>query len=127
MSPARLEKLESSLRTVLAYTEAYNRLDVPGMLQHLGDDCIFEEPDPSPDGRRLQGKEALAVFLQDQLTRLPQVHLTIEEAFGMGLHCVLLWQREWQESPSVKVHLRGVDIFLVKEGLIQHKYSYIKG
>jgi len=127
MSPARMEKLESALRTVLAYNEAYNRQDVPGMLQHLSEDCIFDEPDPPPQGRRLQGQEALVIFIQDHFARYPQAHLHIEEAYGMGLHCVLRWQREWQDAAGVKQHLRGVDIFKFKDGLICEKFSYVKG
>ena len=42
MSPARLAKLETAMRTVLAFNEALNRHDVDGMMLLMTDDCVFE-------------------------------------------------------------------------------------
>jgi hypothetical protein len=45
----------------------------------------------------------------------------------MGLRCVMLWRYDWIDAAGEKGHVRGVDIFLVKNGLITEKRSYVKG
>jgi hypothetical protein len=37
MSPIRMSKLEAAMRVVLAFNEAFNRHDVPGMMQLMSD------------------------------------------------------------------------------------------
>ena len=46
MSPIRMSKLESAVRVVLEFNEAFNRHDVAGMMQLMSDDCVFEETFP---------------------------------------------------------------------------------
>ena len=57
----------------------------------------------------------------------PSAHMEIENIFGLGIRCVLQWRYEWTNSAGDKAHLRGIDIFQVKEGLISEQLSYIKG
>jgi len=59
MSPARMEKLESGLRTALVHIKAYDRQDVPGVLLPLSEDCVFEEPDSTQERRCLHGSEMI--------------------------------------------------------------------
>ena len=50
MSPIEMSKLETSIRTVLAFHEARNRVDQAGMLALLNEDCSLECPGPAPEG-----------------------------------------------------------------------------
>jgi len=128
MSPIRMSKLEGALRTVLEFNEAFNRHDVAGMMKLMSEDCIFENTDPAPDGTTYSGKTAVTQFWQDFFRESPQAHIEIEEAFGLGLNrCVMRWKYSWGDSANNKGHVRGVDIFEVKEGLISQKLSYVKG
>ena len=127
MSPTRLSKLESSMRTVLAFNEAFNRHDIEGMMQLMSDDCVFENTAPAPEGTVYKGKEAVTQFWQDFFRNSPQAHIEIEEIFGLGLRCIMRWRYEWVDAAGGKGHVRGVDVFQVKDGLIQEKLSYIKG
>jgi predicted SnoaL-like aldol condensation-catalyzing enzyme len=122
MSPIRMEKIESSMRVVLKFNEAFNRHDVSGMMQLMSDDCVFENTDPAPDGTVYSGKEGVTRFWQDFFRESPQAHIDIEEIFGMGYHCIMRWKYSWGEG-----HVRGVDIFKVVDGLISEKLSYVKG
>ena len=65
MSPIRMEKIETALRVVLDFNDAFNRHDVGGMMQLMSDDCVFENTDPAPDGTVYAGKEAVTRFWQD--------------------------------------------------------------
>ena len=56
MSPTRMSRLESAMRVVLAFHEAFNRHDVAGMMALVSDDCVFENPEPTPAGAVYAGK-----------------------------------------------------------------------
>lgn len=122
MSPIRMEKVESGMRTVLEFNEAFNRHDVTGMMKLMSENCIFENTSPAPDGTVYKGKDAVAEFWEDFFRNSPQAHIEIEEIFGAGNRCIMRWKYEWGNG-----HVRGVDIFKVEEGLISEKFSYVKG
>jgi len=127
MSPTRLSRLESAVRTVLAFNEAFNQHDVSAMLQLMSDDCVFENTVPAPDGTLYAGKESLAQFWRDFFSASPQARIHIEEIFGLGYRCIMRWRYEWETEMGEKGHVRGVDIFQVRDGLICEKLSYVKG
>jgi predicted SnoaL-like aldol condensation-catalyzing enzyme len=122
MSPARMSKVEAGIRMVIQFNEAFNRHDVAGMMQLMTDDCLFENTDPAPDGTVYKGKKAVTQFWQEFFRDSPNAHIDIEEIFGMGLRCVMRWRYEWGEG-----HVRGVDVYRLKDGLIGEKLSYVKG
>ncbi|HNK62822.1 MAG TPA: nuclear transport factor 2 family protein [Anaerolineales bacterium] len=124
MSPAKMSKVESAARLVLEFNEAFNRHDVPGMMRLMSEDCIFENTWPAPDGTAYTGKEAVTRFWEDFFRESPQAHIDIEEVFGFGNRCIMRWKYSWGDAAG---HVRGVDIFQVREGLIYEKLSYVKG
>lgn len=127
MSPTLLSRLESAMRIVLEFNEAFNRHDITGMMRLMSDDCVFENTDPAPDGAVYSGKEAVTRFWQDFFRESPQAHVEIEEIFGLGNRCIMRWKYDWVDAAGEKGHVRGVDIFQVKEGFICEKLSYVKG
>jgi len=127
MSPARMSKIESAMRIVLEFNEAFNRHDVAGMMKLMSEDCVFENTDPAPDGTVYSGKEAVTRFWQDFFGESPQAHIDIEEIFGLGNRCIMRWKYSWVDAVGTQGHVRGVDIFQVREGLISEKFSYVKG
>ena len=127
MSPARMDRAEAGIRTVLAFNEAFNRHDVAGMMQLMTDDCVFENTSPAPDGTVYTGKTAVTQFWQDFFRDSPHAHIETEEIFGLGMRCIMRWRYNWVDAAGKKGHVRGVDIFHVKNGLISEKLSYVKG
>ncbi len=127
MSPARMSKLESAMRLVLQFNEAFNRHDVTGMMKLMSEDCVFENTDPAPDGTVYSGREAVTQFWLDFFRESPRAHIDIEEIFGLGNRCIMRWKYNWADEAGKAGHVRGVDIFQVKEGLISEKFSYVKG
>lgn len=127
MSPAHMSKLETAMRVVLAFNDAFNRHDVPEMMTFMSDHCVFENTDPAPDGTRYSGKEAVTQFWQSFFQESPHAHIDIEEIFGLGNRCIMRWKYSWEDLDGKKGHVRGVDIFRVEEGLIAEKFSYVKG
>lgn len=127
MCPVRMSKVESAVRVVIEFNEAFNRHDVEGMMRLMGDDCVFENTSPAPDGTVYLGREAVTQFWQDFFRESPQAHIEIEDIFGYGIRCVMRWKYSWVDVTGDKGHVRGVDIFQLKDGLISQKLSYVKG
>ena len=127
MSPIHMSKIESGMRVVLDFNEAFNRHDVAGMMQLMSDDCLFENTDPAPDGTVYKGKEVVTQFWQEFFNESPQAHIEIEEIFGMGFYCIMRWRYDWVDTSGKQGHVRGVDVFKLKDNLICEKLSYVKG
>ena len=123
----KMSRIETAVRTVLAFNEAFNQHDVAGMMALMSEDCIFENTAPAPDGTVVAGKEAVTQFWQEFFRQSPQAHIEIEEIFGLGYRCVMRWRYEWVDEKGGRGHVRGVDIFQVKNDLISQKLSYVKG
>lgn len=66
-------------------------------------------------------------FWQDFFQASPQAHIKIEEIFGWGNRCIIRWIYTWGDEAGNQGHVRGVDIFKVRDGLISEKLSYVKG
>jgi predicted SnoaL-like aldol condensation-catalyzing enzyme len=122
-----MSRLESGIRVVLEFKEAFNRHDVAGMMQLMSDDCVFENKGPAPDGAVYSGKAGVTQFWEDFFRKSPDAHIEIEEIFSFGFRCVMRWRYDWVDGSGKKGHIRGVDIFKMKNGSICEKLSYVKG
>ncbi|NPV55821.1 MAG: nuclear transport factor 2 family protein [Anaerolineae bacterium] len=127
MCPTRMAKLESAIRIALAFNEAFNRHDIAGMMQLVGEDCIFEAAAPAPDGALYSGKEAISRYWQDFFRRTPHALIKVEEIFGFGNRCIMRWRYEGEDAAGLKGRVRGVDIIKEKDGAISERLSYLKG
>ncbi len=127
MSPIRMSRVESAIRVVLEFNEAFNRHDVEGMMRRMSEDCVFENTSPAPDGTIYRGKEAVSRFWQEFFQKSPHARIEIEEIGGLGNRCIMRWKYFWVDEEGEQGHVRGVDIFRVENGLIREKLSYVKG
>lgn len=127
MSTERLSQLEEPVRVVLAFNDALNRHDVAGMMRLMTEDCVFENTNPPPEGSVYSGKAAVTQFWQDFFQQSPHAHIEIEEIFGVGARCVMRWRYEWVDRSGRQGHVRGVDLYQVRDNLICEKLSYVKG
>jgi steroid delta-isomerase-like uncharacterized protein len=127
MSPVRMGKIENSMRLALAFNDAFNRHNVPAMIALMSDDCVFENTSPAPDGTRYEGKEAVTQFWEEFFIASPHARIKIEDIFGMGMRCIVHWRYTRADTKGNEGHVRGVDIFKLKDGLITEKLSYVKG
>jgi ketosteroid isomerase-like protein len=112
---------------VLQFQEALNRRDAETMQRLLTPDTLFENTYPPPDGSRHAGREAVMAFWLDFFGASKEVNFEAEEIFAAGERCVLLWVYHWVGKDGMPGHVRGVDIFRLRDGLIAEKLSYVKG
>ncbi len=127
MSPVHLSRFESAMRVVLEFSEAFNRHDIPEMMQRMSEDCILESASPAPDGSSYVGKEAITQFWQEYFHLFPQVHREIEEIFSMGNRSIMRWRSAWVDAAGCQQYIRGIDLFMIRDGFICQYFSYVKG
>ena len=108
------------------FNEAFNRHDVDGIMAAMTDDCVFENTRPVPDGDRIEGPARVRAFWEEFFRRSPAAHFEAEEIFGAGDRCVVRWVYRWVREGKPG-HVRGVDVFRVRNGLVAEKLSYVKG
>ena len=53
--------------------------------------------------------------------------IEIEEILALGDRCIMRWTYYWVGIQGRPGHVRGVDIYKVKDRLIAEKLSYVKG
>ena len=127
MSPARMDRIESAIRVVIEFQEAFNHRDAPAMMKLVSDDYIYESSAPAPGGTLYKGKEAAAEFWRVFCAKTPAASVEVEDVFGTGLRCVMRWTFAVDDNASGVDPIRGVDIFRVRNGAICEQVSYIKG
>jgi ketosteroid isomerase-like protein len=108
------------------FNDAFSRHDADGLAPLLTDDTVFEDTSPQPDGRRVEGKTAVVEFWRGWFARNPDAHFDAEEIFGSGNRVVVRWVYRKMRNGQ-PWHLRGVDIFTVRDGKVAAKLAYVKG
>jgi ketosteroid isomerase-like protein len=108
--------------TIDAFNEAFNRHDVDGVMALMTDDCIFENTEPPPDGERHKGQAAVRKFWNEFFASSPRAKFETEELVVSGDRAVTRWRFDWGNG-----HIRGIDLFKVRDGKVAEKLSYVKG
>lgn len=119
-------RTEDATRVVERFNEAFNRHDVDAVMALMTEDCIFENTRPRPDGERYQGQAAVRGFWEQFFARSPDARFDAEEVFAVGDRCVVRWVYTWVRDGE-RGHVRGVDLFRVRDGRVAEKLSYVKG
>jgi len=126
MSPIRMSRLETGIRVVLDYYEAFNRRDTAALARLVDEDCAVEGAGPVPGLSRRSGREAAVFQWQELFRERPGLRLEVEEIFGLGPRCVARWRLDWEGAEGEKRHERGVDLFQLRNGLVHELQSYVK-
>jgi ketosteroid isomerase-like protein len=117
---------DTTRATVERFNEAVNRQDLPAVTALLHADTVFENTGPVPDGARYEGKAAVAGFWEKWFAANEGARFEAEEVIVAGDRCTVRWiYRKMRDGKPW--HLRGVDVFTVREGKVLAKLSYVKG
>ncbi len=108
------------------FNEAFSRHNADALAPLLTDDTIFENTSPPPDGQRIVGKSAVVEFWRGWFARNPDAVFQTEELFVCGDRAVVLWTY-CKPRAGQPWHLRGVDVFTVRDGKVASKLAYVKG
>ena len=126
-SNASVQLQEQATRKAIdSFNEAFNRQDAGALAAFLTEDTVFEDTSPAPGGRRIEGKAAVVVHWREWFARNPEARFEAEEVIVSGTRAVVRWTYRKMRSGE-PWHLRGVDIFTVRDGKVAAKLAYVKG
>jgi ketosteroid isomerase-like protein len=109
------------IEVVEAFDAAWGAHDLDAALALVTDDCAFESTGPAPDGVRHVGHDALRRAWQPVFDDASTV-FEVEELVAAGDRVLQRWRYSWAGG-----HVRGVDVFTVRDERIASKLSYVKG
>jgi len=118
---------KSTFEAIQRFNDAINQHDVDAVMAAMTADCVFENTYPPPDGERYEGHAAVRAFWDRFFSSSPHAVFEAEETFACGDRCVVRWLYRWVEPGSKAEHIRGVDVFRVRDGKVAEKFSYVKG
>jgi ketosteroid isomerase-like protein len=112
---------DSPLAAVQRFQKAFDARDVDAIMAAMTRDCVFEDTTP-PDGRRHVGADAVREAWTALFAGAPDGGFVTEELIEAGDRVVVRWRYAWGSG-----HVRGVDVFAVRDGLVAEKLAYVKG
>lgn len=109
------------IEVVNAFADAWSRHDLEAALDMITDDCVFDATGPAPDGTTHKGREEIRSAWQAIFDDASS-HFEPEETFAADDRVVQRWRYSWADG-----HVRGVDVFRVRNDCVAEKLSYVKG
>ena len=114
----------STDEVITAFGAAFNSHDLEAIMAWTTPDCVFESTAP-PAGRRYLGQAAVRSVWAALFVDADDATFTEEQRWVAGDRAVVQWRYDWAgDQPG---HVRGVDLFRVRDGLVAEKVSYVKG
>jgi ketosteroid isomerase-like protein len=111
----------SAADVVAAFGAAWAAHDLDAALSMITDDCIFEATGPVPDGTQYKGPEEIRRAWQAIFDDTDN-SFEVEDSFAAGDRVIERWRYSWNGG-----HIRGVDLFRVRDGQVSEKLAYVKG
>lgn len=115
----------ATLDAVGRFNEAFNRHDVEAVMATMTEDCVFENTSPPPDGARHQGQAEVRAAWEEFFAASPKATFETEEIFAAGDRCIVRWLYRWTGDGGG--HVRGVDLFRIRDRRVAEKLAYVKG
>ena len=122
----RQSQEQATRTTIDRFNEAFNRHDADALEALLTDDTVFEDTSPAPDGRRVVGKAAVTQFWREWFARNGDARFDAEEIIVSGDRAVVRWSYRKMRNGQ-PWHIRGVDVFAVRNNKVAAKLAYVKG
>jgi ketosteroid isomerase-like protein len=119
--------MDTPLAVVESFNLAFNRHDLDAVMALMTEDCIFENTYPAPDGTRHSGQSAVRQAFADFFQSSPHATFVAEDVFAAEDRCVVRWRYQWNAAPGQQDHVRGVDVFRIRDDKVAEKLSYVKG
>jgi ketosteroid isomerase-like protein len=110
-----------ALAAVERFGDAFDAKDVDAIMANMTVDCVFESTSP-PDGDRHRGADAVRAAWHRFFESAGDHRFTTESRIAAGDQVIVTWRYDWAGG-----HVRGVDLFRVRGGLVAEKAAYVKG
>jgi ketosteroid isomerase-like protein len=103
------------------FNRAFDAKNIEAIMKAMTPDCVFEDIS-APDGERHVGAASVRAAWEELFAASPDAVFTTEEMPAAADHVVVRWRYRF-----VGGHIRGVDLFTVRDGLVAEKRAYVKG
>jgi ketosteroid isomerase-like protein len=113
--------LDDEAAVVTAFGAAWGAHDLDAAMSMCTSDCVFESTGPAPDGVRHSGHDAVR-HAWEPIFADTASHFTVEDTVHAGDRVVQTWRYEWADG-----HVRGIDVFRIRDGKVAEKLAYVKG
>ena len=117
----KIVNMNNSIDVVNRFGSAWAEHDLNAAIALITNDCVFDNTNPAPDGTRFVGVQQIRAAWQPIFDDINS-SFEAEETFEAGDRVIQLWRYSWNGG-----HVRGVDVFKVRDGKIAEKLSYVKG
>ena len=115
---------DETAAAVSRFDEAFGRQDIDAVMAAVTDDAVFESTSP-PDGDRHVGRAAVRAAFEAFFASSEPGAFIAEELVVAGNRAVLRWRYTWDAATDG--HVRGIDLYTVRHGLVAEKLAYVKG
>jgi steroid delta-isomerase-like uncharacterized protein len=110
-----------------AFTDAWNRHDIDGLMSFMADDCIFETvAGPDACGTRHSGREAVRRAFAQAWENFPDAHWGNGRHFVCGDRGVSEWTFTGTAADGTRIVANGCDLFTFRDGKIAVKSVFRK-
>lgn len=116
-----------TLAVIERFIDAFGSRDVDAVMALMTEDVVFENTSPAPDGTRYEGQADVRRFWDEFFAGPPEEEFESEDIFAADDRCCVRWIYRWGGAGEGAGHVRGVDVFRVRDGKVSEKLSYVKG
>ena len=109
------------------FNEAFNAKDIDAVMALMTEDVLHESPFPPPDGQVVRGHDANRAHWAAFFGENPTAWFDTEDMFVADDRCATLWVYTFDKTDPKTGHVRGADVFKVRDGKVCEKLSYVKG
>lgn len=121
------DQAAETLAVIERFNAAFNAHDLDAVMALMTEDVRFENTSPAPDGDSVLGAAAMRAFWASFFASSPSAHFEAEDQFAAGDRAVVRWCYRWRHADGSTGHIRGVDVFKVRDGKVSEKLAYVKG
>ncbi|HEY2220708.1 nuclear transport factor 2 family protein [Actinomycetospora sp.] len=111
----------TTLAALARFNTAFDAQDIDAIMEAMTPDCVFEDTSP-PNGTCHTGAGAVRAAWTTLFTASPDGVFTTEETIIADDRAVVRWRYDWGNG-----HVRGIDVFTIRGGLVAEKLAYVKG
>jgi ketosteroid isomerase-like protein len=121
------EYAPASVEMLAAFSDAWNRHDLPALMSFMHVDGVFETAaGPLACGARHTGREAVAAAFESAWKNFPDAQWRNGRHFVAGDRGVSEWTFTGTAADGSRVEADGVDLFVFKDGKILVKNVFRK-
>jgi ketosteroid isomerase-like protein len=121
------ENNEVTKEFLQSFADAFNAYDIPAIMSHMTDDCVFEaSAGPDFDGEKFVGQARVKKAFEDVFATYPDAHWGNARHFILENRGFSEWILTGTKLDGTKIEVTGVDLFTFKDGKIAIKNSYRK-